>query len=61
MLIERVDSAAEVGLAAYEALTKEDADKKRATNIWRRSIRRPLKSNGWPGWCCAGSPTRLPP
>jgi ParB family chromosome partitioning protein len=31
LLIERVgDSAAEVGLAAYEALTKEDADKKRA-------------------------------
>jgi ParB family chromosome partitioning protein len=31
LLIERIgDSAAEVGLAAYEALTKEDADKKRS-------------------------------
>ena len=31
LLIERVgDSAAEVGLAAYEALTKEEADKKRS-------------------------------
>ncbi|MEI2780247.1 MAG: HEAT repeat domain-containing protein [Candidatus Competibacter sp.] len=31
LLIERVgDAAAEVGLAAYEALTKEDADKKRS-------------------------------
>ena len=31
LLLERVgDSAAEVGLAAYEALTKEDADKKRS-------------------------------
>ena len=31
LLIERVgDNAAEVGLAAYEALTKEDADKKRS-------------------------------
>jgi len=31
LLIERVgDTAAEVGLAAYEALTKEDADKKRS-------------------------------
>lgn len=31
LLIERVgDSASEVGLAAYEALTKEDADKKRS-------------------------------
>ncbi|HRD65987.1 MAG TPA: HEAT repeat domain-containing protein [Candidatus Competibacter sp.] len=31
LLIERAgDSAAEVGLAAYEALTKEDADKKRS-------------------------------
>jgi ParB family chromosome partitioning protein len=31
LLIERIgDSASEVGLAAYEALTKEDADKKRS-------------------------------
>ncbi|MFO1425255.1 MAG: HEAT repeat domain-containing protein [Candidatus Competibacteraceae bacterium] len=31
LLIERIgDSSAEVGLAAYEALTKEDADKKRS-------------------------------